>query len=50
MRYRIAIFTEDQRIIFNESAACFPKEHEKLKRRQSSNFIFSSCDSLIKMD
>ena len=48
MKYRISVFTEDQRIIFNESAAYFPKKPEKPKRRRSSNFIFfPSCDSVI---
>lgn len=40
MRYRISVLTEDQRIIFYESAAYFPKRHEKPKKRRSSNFMF----------
>lgn len=31
MRYRISVLIEDQRIIFNESAAYFPKSMRNLK-------------------
>lgn len=38
MRYRISVLTEDQRIIFYESAAYFPKKHEKPKKEKEFKF------------
>lgn len=42
MRYRVSVLIEDQRIIFNESAGHFPKNHMRNLTREGVQIPFFS--------